>query len=144
MLKKYKVLRDLPLYEEGETVTFQVYLNIYDKEYVDEHSIDSILIFMWNNKDFYLEELVNGVDIGELPLDVYDKLNDAHSVGQFFTCEWCALYETISDGYIIRGFHSHEDAIDDIKHNIFQGCEGKLKFYKLFQNKKEIMLNIHI
>mgnify|MGYP005653254759 CR=1 FL=1 len=141
MLKKYKVLRDLPLYNAGETITFQVYTNNYDKEYVEEHNIDSVLIFMWDNRDFYLEEL-KGVDIGDLPLNVYNQLKDAHSVGQFFTYEWSVLYETNENEYIIKGFHLEENAINDIKHNIFQGCEGKLKFWNYFQNKKRVMLNI--
>jgi hypothetical protein len=140
MLKKYyKVLQPLPLYSKGNVISFNVQTINYGEEQIDKRGIGTILAFMWEFKDYYLEEIVNDPDIGELPKEIFNKLKDNRQHDQFLNYEWCVIYHTAC-GYDIRGFESEYEVMYDL--NLVADCvfNHGVSFYKCYHNKKEVQI----
>ena len=134
MLKKYKVLHDLPFIKKGDTVSE------YDDDVV---GIRPERTFMWDNKDFYLEELVNGIDIGDLPLDVFNELKETGQQGQFLEFDWCTIYNTVLGSYEAHGSYDKQDVVSDVKYiSEMNEDDADLSFYKCYHNKKEVKVDI--
>ena len=145
MLKKYyKVLQPLPLYSKGNVISFNVQTINYGEEQIDKRGIGTILAFMWEFKDYYLEEIVNDPDIGELPKEIFNELKEKGQHVQLLNFVWCVIfYDTVLGSYEAHGFNNKQDMITDITwiSDLSTGYTD-LSFSSCYHNKKEVKVDI--